>query len=119
MDSHGFCWGWGRPTQTHLVNLDALIRREDFESGDAISGPGEPIFKLSELERTALYFSVLRKPDFQRDTMDWSPQMIVEFVKSFLDGEVIPALILWHSKTTGKVFTIDGAHRLILLCQSP
>jgi hypothetical protein len=97
---------------THLVNLDALIQREDFESGDAVSGAGEPVFKLPELQRYALYFSVLRKPDFQRVTMDWSPEMIVEFIKSFLDGEVIPALILWRSNTTGKVFTIDGAHRL-------
>jgi HNH endonuclease len=97
---------------THLVNLDALIKREDFESGEAVSGAGEPVFKLSELQRDALYFSVLRKPDFQRVTMDWSPEVIVEFIKSFLDGEVIPALILWRSNTTGKVFTIDGAHRL-------
>lgn len=100
---------------THLVNLDALIQREDFESGDAVSGSGDPSFKLGELKRDSLYFSVLRKPDFQRDTADWSPETIVEFVKSFLDGEVIPAIISWHSKDTNKVFVIDGAHRLSAL----
>ncbi len=100
---------------THLVNLDALIQREDFESGDAVSGSGDPSFKLGELKSDSLYFSVLRKPDFQRDTADWSSETIVEFVKSFLDGEVIPAIISWHSKDTNKVFIIDGAHRLSAL----
>ncbi len=100
---------------THLVNLDALIQREDFESGDVVSGAGEPLFKLEELESKRMYFKTLRKPDFQRQTADWSPQMIVGLIKSFLDGELIPALILWHSKTTGKIFVIDGSHRLSAL----
>ena len=100
---------------THLVNLDALIQREDFESGDAVSGAGEPLFKLEELDSQRMYFKTLRKPDFQRQTADWSPEMIVGLVKSFLDSEVIPALILWHSKTTNKIFVIDGSHRLSAL----
>jgi hypothetical protein len=100
---------------THLVNLDALIQREDFESGDVVSATGEPLFKLEELDRQRMYFKTLRKPDFQRQTADWSPEMIVGLVQSFLDGEVIPALILWHSKTTGKIFVIDGSHRLSAL----
>jgi hypothetical protein len=100
---------------THLVNLDALIKREDFESGDVVSATGEPLFKLEELDGQRMYFKTLRKPDFQRQTADWSPEMIVGLVKSFLDGEVIPALILWHSKTTGKIFVIDGSHRLSAL----
>ncbi len=100
---------------SHLVNLDALIAREDFESGDAISGPSEPIFKLGELSRTNLYFTVLRKPDFQRHTWDWSPELVVDFVKCFLDNELIPPLILWHSKNSGKIFVIDGSHRLSAL----
>ena len=100
---------------THLVNLDALIQREDFESGEAEAGSNEPLFKVEELASGKLYYRVLRKPDFQRDTSNWDPQTIVEFVRSFLDGELIPALILWHSKETNKVFVIDGAHRLSAL----
>jgi Protein of unknown function DUF262/HNH endonuclease len=101
---------------THKVNLDALIRREDFESGAAQSAGGrEPIFKIEDLLRDRLYFSVLRKPDFQRPTNNWTPDMIVDLVKSWLSGSLVPALILWHSKDSGKVFIVDGAHRLSAL----
>lgn len=102
---------------THLVNLDALIPREDFESSPDAAGTlgNEPLFKLEELERGKMFFAVLRKPDFQRDTNNWSPEMIVEFVKSFLDNELIPSIIIWHSKQTNKIFIIDGAHRVSAL----
>jgi hypothetical protein len=101
---------------THKVNLDSLIKREDFESGGAESvGGSEPIFKVEELARDRMYFGVLRKPDFQRPTNNWSPEMIVDLVKSWLDSNLVPALIIWHSKDTGKVFIVDGAHRLSAL----
>ncbi len=102
---------------THLVNLDALIPREDFESSPDAAGTlgNEPLFKLEELEKGKMFFAVLRKPDFQRDTNNWSPEMIVEFIKSFLDNELIPSIIIWHSKQTNKVFIIDGAHRVSAL----
>jgi len=101
---------------THKVNLDALIKREDFETG-GVDGTGgkEPIFKVEELSRDRMYFTVLRKPDFQRTTNNWTPEMIVDLVKSWLDGDLVPALILWHSKQSGKVFIVDGAHRLSAL----
>ena len=41
--------------------------------------------------------------------------MIVDLVKSWLDGDLVPALILWHSRQSGKVFIVDGAHRLSAL----
>jgi len=98
------------------VNLDALIEREDFESGEAIgAGSDEPRFRLNELHRSAMYFKVLRKPDFQRATDNWTPTLIVDFVQSFVDDELIPSIILWQSKQTGKVFVIDGAHRISAL----
>lgn len=101
---------------THLVNLDSLIKREDFEaSEDGATVGNEPLFKLEELAKDKLYFSVLRKPDFQRQTDNWSPETIVEFIKSFLDNELIPSIIIWHSRETGKVFVIDGAHRVSAL----
>lgn len=101
---------------THRVNLDALIKREDFETGGAGGvGGKEPIFKVEELSHDRMYFTVLRKPDFQRTTNNWTPEMIVDLVKSWLDGDLVPALILWHSKQSGKVFIVDGAHRLSAL----
>jgi len=101
---------------THKVNLDALIKREDFETGGADSiGGREPIFKVEELSPDRMYSTVLRKPDFQRTTNNWTPEMIVDLVKSWLDGDLVPALILWHSKQSGKVFIVDGAHRLSAL----
>src|SRR5579863_360729 len=101
---------------THKVNLDALIKREDFETGGADGvGGKEPIFKVEELSNDRMYFRLLRKPDFQRPTNNWTPEMIVDLVKSWLDGDLVPALILWHSKQSGKVFVVDGAHRLSAL----
>jgi len=107
----------GEHLATHKVNLDALIHRENFESSaDSSASLGnEPLFKVEELEKGRLYFSVLRKPDFQRQTNNWTPEMIVDFVQSFLDDKLIPSIIIWHSKQTGKVFIVDGAHRISAL----
>jgi hypothetical protein len=107
---------YGITMLTHQVNLDSLIQREplDSESDAAVTGH-EPLFKLEELHRTKMYFRLLRKPDFQRETANWPPAMIVEFVKTFLDGGLIPSIIVWHSKKTNNVFTIDGAHRVSAL----
>lgn len=101
---------------THLVNLDALIRREDFEAREGEQPQNRRLsdqLKIEDLERT--YFSLLRKPDFQRETASWSPETVVDFVRSFLDGDLIPAVIMWWSNMNGTVFVIDGAHRLSAL----
>jgi hypothetical protein len=101
---------------THRVNLDALIKRQDFERGIVSTIQGEnPVFKLDELESRKTFYSLLRKPDFQRTTNNWSPEMIVEFVRTFLDKELIPAIIVWHSQETEKIYLIDGAHRVSAL----
>src|SRR5205085_12174774 len=101
---------------THKVNLDALIKRQDFESGVVSTIQGEnPVFKLDELEQRKTFFTLLRKPDFQRTTNNWSPEKIVEFVRTFLDKELIPAVIIWHSQQTEKIYLIDGAHRISAL----
>lgn len=100
---------------THLVNLEALIQREDFETTGDVADATPTAFKAEELLQNRNYFKGLRKPDFQRETHNWSSEMIVDFVRSFLDGDLIPALILWNSKKTGKVFVIDGCHRVSAL----
>lgn len=99
--------------QGETVNLDALIRREDFESeAENLSNAG----KLGrELYLTSLTsedrLGTMRKPDFQRETSSWSPDIIATFIESVASGDVIPSLIMWRSPTTGKTFIIDGAHR--------
>src|SRR5580658_9400094 len=102
------------------VNLDALITREDFEV--AVSDPRTvqpieegPKLKIMELEQGSFMFKQLKKPDFQRTTAHWSPAKIAGFVKSFVSGDLIPAVILWQSRLSGDIFVIDGAHRLSAL----
>jgi hypothetical protein len=100
---------------THLVNLDALIKREDFEaaSDQPQSKRLGNELKVEALEGT--FAHLLRKPDFQRETANWNPEKIADFIKSFLDGDLIPATIMWWSQLNGTVFVIDGAHRLSAL----
>ena len=100
------------------VNLDSLIRRENFEvvSGPPSSrGDEDPKLKIGELEAASLFFRYLRKPDFQRRTAHWTPDKIAGLVKSFVDGDLIPALILWPAESSASIFVIDGAHRLSAL----
>ena len=97
----------------HPVNLDAHIFREDFQALSAAPSPSGEIFKeLSVIELQNAVGSILRKPDFQRETISWTPQRVMEFVQSLADGDTIPSVILWRSPNTGNVFVIDGAHRL-------
>jgi hypothetical protein len=101
---------------TETVNLDALIGREDFESFES---EGQAARLGKELYLNALTpdntLAVLRKPDFQRETSGWSPEIVAAFIKSVADGDVIPALIMWRSPKSGRTFIIDGAHRLSAL----
>lgn len=96
------------------VNLDALIPREDFEIiEDSTQSLSTQTIQIRDLEKEAFFYPVLRKPDFQRETGDWTPQKISDFVISFLNGDLIPAIILWHSGHY--IFVIDGSHRLSAL----
>ena len=96
------------------VNLDALIPREDFKDNstfDDISFKKNE-FSITDIESvTATY---LRKPDFQRETNEWDKEKIADFIDSFLNGDLIPAIILWKAKN-GLLFVIDGSHRLSAL----
>lgn len=98
----------------NTVNLDALIPREDFaaDSGPARGNPTGTI-SIGQLADDSFLVQSLRKPDFQRETANWTPQKIVDLISAFLDGDLIPAIILWRSGQY--VFVIDGAHRLSAL----
>lgn len=95
------------------VNLDALIPREDF-AAPTTPHKGNPQSTIGMgMLKEDFFAQSLRKPDFQRETSNWTPQKIVDLVAAFLDGDLIPAIILWRSGQY--VFVIDGAHRLSAL----
>lgn len=99
----------------HYANLDALIRREDFEvKSETMQSPAQlaATMQIAQLEAESLMYQVLRKPDFQRETANWEPEKIADLIESFLEGDLIPSIILWRSPKSGNIFVIDGAHRL-------
>ncbi len=96
------------------VNLDALIKREDFlapEGPDEGGQSGKASASITDLTKGESFWATLRKPDFQRETAAWAPEMICDFVKAFIEGDLIPSAICWQSPSR-LTFVIDGAHRL-------
>ncbi|WKV95646.1 DUF262 domain-containing protein [Pseudomonas sp. H22_DOA] len=101
--------------RSNLVNLDALIKREDFAASDTESSSFENVSTISLRDFTSggLIGPSLRKPDFQRETNHWSPEQVVSLLECFVNGDLIPSVILWQSPTF--LFVIDGGHRLSVL----
>jgi uncharacterized protein DUF262/HNH endonuclease len=102
-------------SKSKLVNLDALIKRADFglEDYDDDEDAFETFDRvtLRDFGGDGAYLSPnLRKPDFQRETNHWSPEQILSLLQSFVDGDLVPSVILWKSPTY--IFVIDGGHRL-------
>lgn len=99
------------------VILDALIPREDFdikdESGIAVNR-NILTMSVTDLDYNSFLFSAIKKPDFQRETNEWTPQKIHQLVLSFIEGELIPSIILWKS-LSNYIFVIDGSHRISAL----
>ncbi len=94
------------------VNIDALIPREDFEVVETINpGKKKETISIEDLKINSFFRSLLRKPDFQRETNEWDSAKIIQFIESFISDDLIPAIILWRS-SSGYLFTIDGSHRL-------
>lgn len=97
------------------VNLDALIAREDFEVEENVnSGKKKETISIEDIKADSFFFPNLKKPDFQRETNEWDSQKICELIRSFIEGDLIPAIILWRS-SGGYLFVIDGSHRLSAL----
>jgi hypothetical protein len=96
------------------INLDAIIPREDFEIvGNNSTSAQIQSLSVNDLSNQFIY-QILRKPDFQRETNEWDSSKIYEFIDSFIEGDLIPSIILWRSQS-GLIFVIDGAHRLSAL----
>lgn len=101
--------------RSNLVNLDAMIKREDFAASDAESSNFENVSTISlrDFTQGGLIGPNLRKPDFQRETNHWAPEQVVSLLECFANGDLIPSVILWQSPTY--LFVIDGGHRLSVL----
>ena len=98
---------------TNVVNLDALIPREDLAVKDQ-NNPAGSVDKISIPHLNGFVFAPdLRKPHFQRETNQWTPKKVVELLTAFIDRDLIPAVILWRAGQY--IFVIDGAHRLSAL----
>lgn len=99
------------------VVLDALIPREDFdlkdESGVAVNR-NVLTMSVTDLDYNSFMYSAIKKPDFQRETNEWTPEKIYQLVLSFIAGELIPSIILWKSMSN-HIFVIDGSHRISAL----
>jgi hypothetical protein len=98
------------------VNLDALIPREDFDVKDSEASPTSKSLnlKITDLEVGSFFFGSLRKPDFQRESNEWDQGRVFSLIESFLNADLIPAVILWKNEA-GYTFVVDGAHRLSAL----
>lgn len=97
------------------VVLDAMIRREDFAKIGSQSSDANNLKTISieTLKDSGFLIQLLRKPDFQRETNQWTPEQVVSFLESYLNDELIPSIILWSSQSY--TFVIDGGHRLSAL----
>ncbi|EPI8424583.1 DUF262 domain-containing protein, partial [Escherichia coli] len=98
-------------SKANLVNLDAMISREDFSAQSDNDLSFESIQNIA-MRDIGMLSGLLRKPDFQRETNHWTPEQVVSLLKSFVTGDLIPSVILWKSSF---VFVIDGGHRLSVL----
>lgn len=102
--------------RSNLVNLDAMIKRADFALNDDEDNLNYEQFNTipaRELVSGGLTGTILRKPDFQRETNHWTPEQVVSLLECYINGDLIPSVILWRSPTY--LFVIDGGHRLSVL----
>lgn len=99
---------------TDKVKLEKLIKRGDVKEGSAGNNQIKSGITLSDLKKSDLFFQLLRKPYFQRDTNSWDLSKIDNIISSFTENMLIPSVILWASKNEG-IFIVDGAHRLSAL----
>lgn len=101
--------------RSDLVNLDAMIKREDFATSgaDAVDYETVATISLRDFTTGGLMGPSLRKPDFQRETNHWAPEQVASLLECFVNGDLIPSVILWKSPTN--IFVIDGGHRLSVL----
>ena len=102
--------------KSNLVNLDAMIKRSDFGAEDDLETSSFESFNgisVRDFISSGIVGPQLRKPDFQRETNHWDPYQIVSLLECFMNGDLVPSVILW--KSPSYIFVIDGGHRLSVL----
>jgi hypothetical protein len=109
------------------VHIDHLIPREGLRWVDPQKQDHayphrqrDPMTKLRyrDLENQKEFLailSLLRKPDFQRETSAWSPELCVSLLESIVNSLIIPSLIIWKSPENSLLYILDGAHRVSVL----
>lgn len=98
------------------ANLDAFLLREDFfAESDKSKAQQEEFVEIGLSDLKDTFAGMMRKPDFQRTTAAWDARRIMQFIKSFAEGDLIPGVIFWNSPTTGNILVVDGAHRISAL----
>ena len=98
------------------ANLDAFLLREDFfAESDKSKSQQEEFVEIGLTDLKDTFSGMMRKPDFQRTTAAWDARRIMQFIKSFAEGDLIPGIIFWNSPTTGNILVVDGAHRISAL----
>ena len=98
------------------ANLDAFLLREDFfAESDKSKSQQEEFLEIGLTDLKDTFSGMMRKPDFQRTTAAWDARRIMQFIKSFAEGDLIPGIIFWNSPTTGNILVVDGAHRISAL----
>lgn len=70
-------------------------------------------FQLKTSNQTHFSSAILESPIFN-ETNEWEAEKVSELIRSFISGDLIPAIILWRS-VGGYLFVIDGSHRLSAL----
>jgi hypothetical protein len=97
------------------VNLDALILRADLSVGEGVVAGevGATQLTYTHFMENDFFVKFLRKPEFQRETVHWSPIKIFDLVADFLDRRLVPSVILWRAGQFN--FVVDGAHRISAL----
>ena len=103
-------------SKSKLVNLDAMIKREDFALDDGnLTASFDQVGTISvrDFGQAGFLAPNLRKPDFQRETNHWAPEQVCSLLECYVNGDLIPSVILWRSSTG--IFVIDGGHRLSVL----
>ncbi|MGF1909182.1 HNH endonuclease [Vibrio kasasachensis] len=101
--------------KSNFVNLDAMIKRADFAHTQDEASSFETFNSIParELASGSPIVALLRKPDFQRETNHWTPEQVVSLLECYINGDLIPSVILWMSPSF--LFVIDGGHRLSVI----
>ncbi|MFN8458497.1 MAG: DUF262 domain-containing protein [Anaerolineae bacterium] len=108
------------------VHLDHLILRQSIRyvpkkesvntqrSSMVLSRDSDRGLRYDDIRRDE-WFSLVRKPDFQRETNAWTPKDCLVFLESVVTGRIIPSIILWRNEENNFIYVLDGAHRLSVL----